>query len=90
MTLAGIPDAHVTDTLILKQEEDDEEIAVPIDTPPIDPATVAMTFASNSSPMAGRDGTSCEFFSNTATNHTQTLLHRYETEQQSARCQTQE
>ena len=28
MTLAGIPDAHVTDTLILKQEEDDEEIAV--------------------------------------------------------------
>ena len=28
VTLAGIPDAHVTDTLILKQEEDDEEIAV--------------------------------------------------------------
>jgi len=55
--LAGIPDAHVTDTLILKQEEDDEEIATPVDTPPIDPATVAMTFASNSSPMAGRDGT---------------------------------
>ena len=57
VTIAGIPDAHVTDTLILKREEDDDEIAIPVDTPPIDPATVAMTFASNSSPMAGRDGT---------------------------------
>eukprot|EP00939_MAST-03C_sp_MAST-3C-sp1_P000077 g77.t1 len=53
VTIAGMPEeTRVSDTLVPKDAKD----AKPIDTPPIDPATVAMTFGTNSSPMAGQDG----------------------------------
>jgi len=56
VTVAGIcHSATVSDTLIDKSVLGD--LAVPIPTLPIDPATVAMTFSPNGSPLAGREGT---------------------------------
>ena len=51
VAIAGIAEASVSDTLC------DAEIETPIDSLPIDPPTLAMTFAINNSPLAGKEGT---------------------------------
>jgi GTP-binding protein len=50
VAIAGIPKASVSDTLC------DPEVDAPIDSAPIDPPTLAMSFAINNSPLAGREG----------------------------------
>ena len=50
IALAGIAEAGVSDTLC------DMDVAEPIDSQPVDPPTLAVTFAINDSPLAGRDG----------------------------------
>ena len=51
VSIAGIPDATVTDTVAAMTVE------APIPTNPIDPPTIKMTFGVNDSPLAGREGT---------------------------------
>lgn len=51
IAIAGISKATVSDTLC------DAEIAKPLPSLPIDPPTLAMTFAINDSPLAGKEGT---------------------------------
>ena len=50
IAIAGLRTATVADTIA------DPEVTVPIVAPPIDPPTLAMRFAINDSPLAGRDG----------------------------------
>lgn len=51
VAIAGVTKASVSDTIC------DAEVAEPLDAEPIDPPTLAMTFAINDSPLAGREGT---------------------------------
>merc|ERR1711871_225642 len=54
VSIAGLGVASVTDTLL---GSDPKASGMrPIETHPIDPPTISMTFAVNSSPMAGREG----------------------------------
>jgi len=55
VTVAGVGESTVSDTFLLKSTP--EEMVLPIPTVPIDPATVAMTFCPNDSPLAGKEGT---------------------------------
>jgi GTP-binding protein len=50
VAIAGITDATVADTIC------DPKVGEPIPATPIDPPTLAMSFAINDSPLAGRDG----------------------------------
>jgi GTP-binding protein len=50
VALAGMAEATVADTLC------DTEVETPLDSQPVDPPTLAMTFSINDSPLAGRDG----------------------------------
>ena len=50
VAIAGLSEATVADTLCAP------EVMVPLDSRPIDPPTLAMTFAVNDSPLAGREG----------------------------------
>ena len=50
VALAGLENANVADTLCAP------EVTEPIQARPIDPPTLAMTFAVNDSPLAGQDG----------------------------------
>ncbi|PLX43472.1 MAG: translational GTPase TypA [Hyphomicrobiales bacterium] len=50
VAIAGLSEATVADTLCAP------EVEVPLDAPPIDPPTLAVTFSINNSPLAGRDG----------------------------------
>lgn len=50
VAIAGMPTATVADTLC------DVEVEVPLDSQPVDPPTLAMTFAINDSPFAGQEG----------------------------------
>jgi GTP-binding protein len=51
VAIAGLADASVADTI------SDPQVAKPLEAQPVDPPTLAMTFAVNDSPLAGRDGT---------------------------------
>jgi GTP-binding protein len=50
VAIAGLTDATVSNTICAL------EVETPIDAQPIDPPTLAMTFAVNDSPFAGKDG----------------------------------
>ena len=50
VAIAGLTDATVSNTICAP------EVETPIDAQPIDPPTLAMTFAVNDSPFAGKDG----------------------------------
>lgn len=50
IAIAGLEKATVADTIAAP------EVDVPIDSQPIDPPTLAMTFSVNDSPLAGREG----------------------------------
>ncbi len=50
IAVAGLKDASVADTIA------DPEVTVPLDSLPVDPPTLAMTFSINDSPYAGQDG----------------------------------
>lgn len=50
VALAGFSEATVADTLCAP------EVAVPLPANPIDPSTIAVTFAVNDSPLSGREG----------------------------------
>lgn len=50
VAIAGLTEATVADTLCVP------EVTEPIDSRPIDPPTLAMTFSVNDSPLAGREG----------------------------------
>lgn len=50
VSIAGLVKATVADTLMTPDGKD------PLDAQPIDPPTISMTFAINSSPLAGKDG----------------------------------
>ena len=50
VAIAGLTDATVANTICAP------EVETPIDAQPIDPPTLAMTFAVNDSPFAGKDG----------------------------------
>ncbi len=50
IAIAGLTQATVADTLCAL------EVTVPLPSPPVDPPTLAMTFAINDSPLSGRDG----------------------------------
>jgi GTP-binding protein len=50
VAIAGLTDATVANTIC------DPDVVEPIDAQPIDPPTLAMTFAVNDSPYAGQDG----------------------------------
>jgi GTP-binding protein len=51
VAIAGLADASVADTIC------DPQVTEPLEAQPVDPPTLAMTFAVNDSPLAGRDGT---------------------------------
>ncbi|MFT5540452.1 MAG: GTP-binding protein [Alphaproteobacteria bacterium] len=51
VAIAGLSDASVADTI------SDPLVTKPLEAQPVDPPTLAMTFAVNDSPLAGRDGT---------------------------------
>lgn len=51
VAIAGLAKATVADTLC------DVSVDVPIDSQPVDPPTLAMTFSVNDSPLAGQEGT---------------------------------
>ncbi|HEX3432183.1 MAG TPA: translational GTPase TypA [Rhizomicrobium sp.] len=51
VAIAGLVNATVADTLC------DLEVQTPIEAPPIDPPTLAITISVNDSPLAGREGT---------------------------------
>jgi GTP-binding protein len=51
IAIAGLVTATVADTLC------DLEVTVPVEAPPIDPPTLAITLSVNDSPLAGREGT---------------------------------
>jgi GTP-binding protein len=55
VSIAGIPEAGVSDTLIHAAVVADGT-AVPLCTHPIDPPTISMTFSVNDSPLSGQDG----------------------------------
>lgn len=50
ISIAGLETATVADTICVP------EVTVPIDSQPIDPPTLSMTFRINDGPLAGRDG----------------------------------
>ena len=50
IAIAGLPVATVADSLV------DPRVTTPLPSRPIDPPTLAMTFAVNDGPLAGRDG----------------------------------
>jgi len=50
VSISGLTKSTVADTLMTPEETS------PLDAQPIDPPTISMTFAINSSPLAGRDG----------------------------------
>lgn len=50
ITIAGFAEATVSDTLC------EHDVAIPLETQPIDPPTLAMTFSVNDSPFAGKEG----------------------------------
>ena len=50
VAVAGLSEATVADTICAP------EVTVPIDSQPVDPPTLAMTFSVNDSPLAGREG----------------------------------
>ncbi|NQV47216.1 MAG: translational GTPase TypA [Rhodospirillaceae bacterium] len=50
VAIAGLPKATVANTLC------STEVTEPLEAQPVDPPTLAMTFAINSSPMAGKEG----------------------------------
>ena len=50
VAVAGLSEATVADTICAP------EVTVPIDSQPVDPPTLAMTFSDNDSPLAGREG----------------------------------
>src|SRR5256885_5453631 len=51
IAIAGLTKTTVADTIA------DPQVTVPIDSIPVDPPTLAMTFSVNDSPLAGREGT---------------------------------
>lgn len=51
MSIAGIAEANVTDTVC------SQDVSNPIPSIPIDPPTIAMTFSVNDSPLGGKVGT---------------------------------
>ncbi len=51
IAIAGLSEATVADTIA------SPEITEPLDSLPIDPPTISMTFSVNDSPLAGKDGT---------------------------------
>ncbi|MFD2265094.1 translational GTPase TypA [Lacibacterium aquatile] len=50
VAIAGLTDTTVADTICVP------EVEAPLDSQPIDPPTLAMTFSVNDSPLAGREG----------------------------------